>query len=438
MILIIGAGLAGLSTAYHLGGSCDYQVCEKEQEAGGLCRSYRKNGFTFDYTGHLLHTRQDYTRMLLETLLPGKLSVHRRRASVYARGVLTPYPFQANLYKLPREVIQECLVGFCRATEDRSAAARTGQAVMTDNGGVSFKEWILRTFGEGIARHFMVPYNEKLWRTDLNRLSSDWVAWSIPVPTLEEVIGGALGITNAHMGYSAQFLYPDEGGIGILPQSFLPHVNDVHYNQQLTSLDLKEKRVWFGDGNSIAYSTLVSTIPLPELLGMIRQLPDDIAAMKRGLRHISVLDINLGINRDAISDQHWTYFPEAAFPFYRLGCYSNFASASAPSKATSLYLEISYLPGNDYDRRSLIDDALQSLVHCGMLKGTDRAMVESAVDIPCAYVIYDDFRKEHLPAIMNYLKSNGVWSIGRYGSWKYMSMEDTILEGKVTAEVLRG
>lgn len=438
MILIIGAGLAGLSTAYHLGSRRDYQICEKEQEAGGLCRSYRKDGFTFDYTGHLLHTRQDYTGRLLDKLLPGRLSVHRRRASIYAQGVLTPYPFQANLYKLPREVIKECLVGFCRAMEDRAAAVRSGHSVMGGNGGLSFKEWIISVFGEGIARYFMVPYNEKLWKTDLKGLSSDWVEWSIPVPTLEEVVGGALGITNDHMGYSAQFFYPHQGGIGILPQSFLPHINEVHYNKPVTEIDLTGKRVWFSDGDSLVYSTLVSTMPLPELLGMIRHLPRDIAAMKSGLRHISVLDVNLGISGDAINDQHWTYFPEAEFPFYRLGCYSNFASASAPSKATSFYLEISYLPGTDYDRRSVINDALQSLVHCGMLKGTDRAMVESAVDIPCAYVIYDDFRKEHLPSIMNYLKSNAVWSIGRYGSWKYMSMEDVMIEGKVTAEVLRG
>ncbi len=125
MILIIGAGLAGLSTAFHLGKPVDYQIFEKEKEAGGLCRSYTKNGFTFDYTGHLLHTRQDYTRGLMKQLMPGRLSAHRRRASICAQGVLTPYPFQANLYKLPREVIKECLVGFCKAMERRASAART-------------------------------------------------------------------------------------------------------------------------------------------------------------------------------------------------------------------------------------------------------------------------------------------------------------------------
>lgn len=438
MILIIGAGLAGLSTAYHLGAHRDYQMYEKEDQAGGLCRSYAIEGFTFDYTGHLLHTRNEYTRTLLQTLLPGALSVHRRKASIAAQGVLTPYPFQANLYKLPREVIQECLVGFCRALQDRAAACVTGQPSFNTNGTISFKQWIVSVFGEGIARYFMVPYNEKLWRTELNQISSDWVDWSIPVPTLEEVIGGALGTTNDHMGYSAQFLYPDEGGIGILPFSFLPHLNEVHYNKQMTAVDLKEKRVWFSDGDSRAYTALVSTIPLPDLLGMIRQLPDDLAGMKRGLRHISVLDINLGINRKGITDQHWIYFPEASTSFYRAGCYSNFADSSAPSNASSLYLEISYLPGTVQDRQALLDNALQGLTRCGLLEGSDRALVKSVIDMPCAYVMYDDFRKKNLPSIMKFLKNNGIWSIGRYGSWKYMSMEDTMLEGRAAAEELRG
>jgi UDP-galactopyranose mutase len=243
---------------------------------------------------------------------------------------------------------------------------------------------------------------------------------------------------NEQMGYNAQCLYPGEGGIAVLPASFLPHVKPIRYNKQLTEVDLKEKQAWFSDGSSLSYSTLVSTIPLPELLGMIRNLPSDIDAMKSRLRHISVLDVNLGIDRSAVSDQHWIYFPDADLPFYRAGCYSNFSKAGAPSNATSLYLEISYLPEMALDKRAIIDAAKEGLERCGMLSGSDRIIAEDAVDIPYAYVIYDTFRKKNLSSIMDYLKSNGVWSIGRYGSWKYMSMEDTILEGKAAAEVLRG
>jgi len=230
MILIIGAGLAGLSTAYHLGSNDLYQICEKEGEAGGLCRSYEQGGFTFDYTGHLLHLRNGYTRELVEKLLPDKLTSRDRRASIYSQGVLTPYPFQANLYSLPKEVVRDCLVGFIEAELKRGRnPGRDGVA------GGSFKDWIVTTFGTGIANHFMLPYNEKLWKRDLGELSREWVDWSIPIPKVDEVIGGALGLENKKMGYNAQFLYPEREGIGVLPRSFLPHLNAIGYKMLIST-----------------------------------------------------------------------------------------------------------------------------------------------------------------------------------------------------------
>jgi protoporphyrinogen oxidase len=436
MILIIGAGLAGLSTAYHLGNE-DYQIYEKEGEVGGLCRSYEKDGFTFDYTGHLLHLRNDYTATLLEKLLPHTLTPHKRRASIYSKGVLTPYPFQANLYKLPKDVIKECLIGFIEAKEMRKGA-RTRSGRPHSRSGYSFKDWILTTFGTGIAEHFMVPYNEKLWRRDVDELSSEWVDWSIPLPTLDEVIGGALGLENEHMGYSAQFLYPEAGGIGLLPQSFLPHVNTVHCHRGLTAIDLKEKRAWFDDNRSVNYDFLVSTVPLPELIDMIRDVPSRIVEMRQGLKHISVLDVNMGIASDFLSDQHWIYFPEPEVPFYRAGFYSHFSFSAAPHKAASLYVEVSYLPDTPLHKNDIQRSVYDGLHASGIVQGNDQVIVEDVIDIPYAYVIYDPFRQKNLPKIIDYLESNDVFSIGRYGSWEYMSMEDTLLQGKKVAEALHG
>jgi len=436
MILIIGAGLAGLSTAYHLG-SNDYQIYEKEGEVGGLCRSYEKDGFTFDYTGHLLHLRNGYTARLLGKLLPATVPPHRRRASIYSKGVLTPYPFQANLYKLPRDVIKECLIGFIEAEEMRKGTRRkTGKP--QSSSGYSFKDWIVTRFGKGIARHFMVPYNEKLWRTDLGSLSSEWVDWSIPLPTLDEVVGGALGLENEHMGYSAQFLYPAAGGIGVLPQSFLPHISTVQCNRRLTAIDLKKKRAWFDDESSVYYDSLVSTVPLPELIDMIRDVPSRIAEKGKGLRHISVLDVNLGITGDVLPDQHWIYFPEPEVPFYRAGFYSHFSRTAAPPHMTSLYVEVSYLPQNPLQKKDVTRNVYDGLRACGILQDSNRIRVEDVVAIPYAYVLYDQFRQKNLPKIIDYLERNSVYSIGRYGSWEYMSMEDTLLQGKKVAEALHG
>lgn len=434
MILIVGAGLAGLSTAYHLRDG-NYCIYEKEGEVGGLCRSFTQDGFTFDYTGHLLHLKEDYTKTLFEKLLPQKLKTHVRRASVYSKGIFTPYPFQANMYGLPKEVIKECITGFIDAKERREqlpCSSKGNQHAMSH----SFKDWIIHTFGSGIAKHFMVPYNEKMWKTDLCKLSSEWVDWSIPVPTLDEIIEGALGLNNRHMGYSARFLYPEEGGIEAIPKAFLPHVGNLHYHQALTRIDPKEKRAWFDDGSSVIYDYLVSTIPLPELLDMLRGLSAAIADWKDGLKHISVWDVNLGIDDDGISDQHWVYFPEPEIPFYRVGFYSNFSSGVTPPKKSSLYAEVSYLPDAPLNESDMLEGIYRGLETSGWINSRNRIVVENVLNIPYAYVIHDHFRYRNLPKIMTSLNEHGIFSIGRYGSWAYMSMEDALLQGKETAEAI--
>ncbi|HWP34935.1 MAG TPA: FAD-dependent oxidoreductase, partial [Thermodesulfobacteriota bacterium] len=135
MVVILGAGLTGLSTAYHLetrAGAPPYRLIERESDPGGLARSVDADGFVFDFTGHLLHLRDEAVKALVARLLPEGLERHARRAFIFSKGVLTPYPFQANTYGLPPEVIQECLEGFIETLIEEAryrgaaAAARDG------------------------------------------------------------------------------------------------------------------------------------------------------------------------------------------------------------------------------------------------------------------------------------------------------------------------
>ena len=109
MITILGAGLSGLSAAYHL--KDGYMVLEKEREAGGLCRSVYIDGYVFDYAPHILFTRDEYTRNLFFRLLGENLHTHERRAYIYMMNTYVKYPFEANLSPLPRHVIDECIQG---------------------------------------------------------------------------------------------------------------------------------------------------------------------------------------------------------------------------------------------------------------------------------------------------------------------------------------
>jgi len=423
VIVILGAGVAGLSAAFHLKGK-EYQIFEKMGEVGGLCCSVTQDGFTFDYTGHLLHLSQPYTKELLSGLLPDQLIRHQRRSAIYLKGRYIPFPFQANLWALPKEMTRECLIEFIRAS---CKEVQKGE---------DFLSWIYQALGSGIAKHFMIPYNEKLWRIPLNEISLEWVERFIPCPTLEEVIDGALGVNLKGFGYNQEFLYPLKGGIRILPQSFLAKVLDVQLGKEVASIDIEKRVVRFRDGKETTYSTLLSSLPLDELLQRIKSCPEEVKNLHSGLRYVSVINVNLGVGREGISDYHWVYYPEPSYPFYRVGFVSNLSPYMTPKGASAISVEISYLPSTPPSLEKVREQTLAALVSCGILRAEDKILAEKTIFIKHAYVIYDRFRSQHLPRIIQFLRSNQIYPLGRYGLWEYATMEEAILQGKEMAEAL--
>src|SRR2546427_10089117 len=162
-------------------------------------------------------------------------------------------------------------------------------------------------------------------------------SWLVPKPDLKDVINGALGIKDKAFGYNPTFLYPAQGGIGMLPRAFLPGVRDIVYNCELIEVETKRRRATFSDSRVEVYDTLVSTIPVPELVRRCTDLPKAIRAAADGLRCVSVYNVNLGVAREKISDNHWIYFPEPEFPFYRVGFPTNFSPSLGPHGCSSLY-----------------------------------------------------------------------------------------------------
>lgn len=433
MILIVGAGLAGLSTAYHLSG-VPYRLYEREAEVGGLCRSYKKDGFTFDYTGHLLHFRQAEIKALVEKLLDGKLQKHARQSFIYSHRTYTEYPFQVNTFGLPPEVVRECLMGFIATLTNHRAGPPPQDR--------SFKEWILDNLGEGMARHFMVPFNEKLWQVSLDELTSDWVSWLVPKPELKDVINGALGIKDKAFGYNPSFLYPAADGIKVLPESFLPGIDGVTHGVELVEVDTVRHRAIFRDHTSGGmreeqYESLVSTIPIPELVRRCLDFPASLKEAAQALRWVSVYNINIGIGRERVSDKHWIYFPEVEYPFYRAGFPMNFSPSLGRPGCSSMYVEMSHKPTEHQSSEQLIGRVRSGLEQAGILRPDDELVVSDVKDLHYAYVYFDHHRAKAVPAILAELERRGIYSVGRYGRWEHTSMEDAIGQGKQVAERLR-
>jgi protoporphyrinogen oxidase len=424
-VVILGAGLAGLMAAHTLTQSgIPFRIIEKADRVGGFCQTEWRDGFGFDRTGHWLHLRNPEIRALVERLLAGNLVTLHRSARIYSYGKFTPYPYQVNTFGLPKEVVAECVLGFIDAQLGPGGAALRATEPQT------FGDFIRRYLGEGFGKHFMFPYNQKLWTLHPDELMAGWTGRFVPRPTLDEVVKGALGIVN-ESGYNATFIYPREGGIEALPRAFLPELRGpIEVNVHPTEIVLSERRITLSDGRSLRYRGLINTIPLPELVGLCREVTSAAQHAASQLRATVVTYVNVGARGEGPA-YHWVYFPEPEFPFYRAGSASAVYPALAPKGTRSFYVEFSSLEGLAPEIAE--EQALEGLLRCGLLRSRDEVLFAFARQIHGAYVLYDRGYAAAKQYVLDFLAPWQVETCGRYGNWEYGGMEDAMLSGQAAA-----
>lgn len=423
-IIILGAGLAGLSAAWHLQKrGIDCRVLEKDPEVGGLCRSKQIDGFTVDYDGHLLHFKHQYAFDLASKLLQDNLVEHKRSSWIYSHGRYTRYPFQANLYGLPSAIVKECLLGFIEAAKAQNPCPPR-----------TFLDWINRTFGRGIARHFMVPYNAKFWTLHPEKMSCAWLDGFIPVPSLDQLIEGTIRENKRTLGYNAHFWYPKKGGINQLALAFARGIKNIQTNCRVAGIDTAAKRIKTSRGETLEYDHLISTIPLPEFPCLAGGVPSPAASLFKRLRWNSVFNLNLGIDKNDDSGRHWVYFPEKELSFFRAGFFHNFSASLAPAGKSSLYTEVSYSRDYPLDKTAITGRIIRDLKKTGIVAKNDKIIFKDINDIKYGYPICDSRYLQVRDAITDFLKRDRIIPVGRYGSWRYMSMEEVIMDGKAAAD----
>ena len=422
-VVIIGGGLTGLSTAHHL--KRGYLLLEKEDRVGGLAVTEQSGGFSWDRTGHWLHLRHPRIRSLVQDLLgeDGLLTV-QRRSRIFSSGGFTHYPFQAHTHGLPPEVVEECLLGFIHAWHRRESAEAGDEPE-------SFEQWILYHFGAGIARHFMVPYNNKLWGVHPREITARWCERFVPRPSLEDVVGGAVG-RKLDIGYNAVFSYPAAGGIGLLAEALSASLDRVELGCSVAAVSHRQRVAILSDGRRVSYERLVSTTPLPYLLDMMDDLPPQVAGARAALRWTSVGYLHLGVRGEVNQGHHWIYVPERDFCFYRVGSYSNAVAHMAPEGCGSLYVEFNTM-GRPVDWKEMVPAMLGDLSRAGLVDPRQEILVQEHAVIPVAYVVFDHGYFEALETIFPFLEAHGILSRGRYGRWIYNSMEDSLVDGVETA-----
>ncbi len=404
-IVILGAGLSGLSAAAHL--KTEYEIFEKEKSIGGLCRSRKLRGFTFDIAGHILHFKEKKAKDFIMGLLGDTLRRQKRNSWIWSHGSFIPYPFQANFQRLAQDIAMECSRGLAQAIKNKKKKSGSN--------GLCFRSWILATFGEGIARHFMLPYNEKFWKFSLEQLNHEWASEWIPLQD---------------KGYNETFWYPRSGGIQTLANALARQGRRVRTRCEAVRIDLRKKEVLFSNGIRYRFNKVISTIPLPEMLRLLTPLPDRVRKALSELRYTSLFNVNLGLSTKLKSTKHWIYFPQKDISFYRLGISTNFSQSMAPPGCSSIYFEASYTKDNPIDKKNIINAIYGDCKKIGFPIREEDVKVVDSNDIKYGYCVYDKKRDAAVNIIQGYLNKHNVFSIGRYGAWRYASMENVMSEAR--------
>jgi len=432
---ILGAGVSGLALAKRLleGGlaSSDVVLFEASAVPGGLCRSKTVEGFTYDVAGgHILFSKDAGVLQWMKDAAGGDAAFVRRDRNTKIRfeDRWVHYPFENGLGDLPDAAKFECLKGYVEAWHERRASGSRAPA--------DFGSWVRWRFGDGIARHFMNPYNEKIWKRPLAEITSGWVAGRVPDAPIDDVLRSAIGVRTEGYVHQAIFYYPERGGFQAITDGMAASVRpNLRLSTPVASV-VARGGGWRVDGED--FDCVVSTIPLNELPGVLEGMPDGVAEAMRGLAFNSIVCYLAALDREEHPDLSWVYLPHhAQGPVNRVTYMSNYSPGNAPPGKTSFLFEVTVRGGSPPPGPELEREVLAGVEAAGLMK-RDEVLFTDRSFSRYAYIVYDHHLESRRKAALDWCASNDLHLLGRFGHYDYFNSDQcTIAAGRLAAELLQ-
>lgn len=418
-IFIIGSGFTGLGA----GLSSGLKIIEAKDRPGGICASYKIDGFRFEIGGgHWIFGRDEYLLDLINHFT--RCKEYRRESAVFFAGNLEStkdlkykfikYPIQNNLYalgeRLASKAVEEIIHNSKRNFE-----------------GLTMSDWLRHYFGETLNNIFFAPFHER-YTAGLYKNIAPQDPYKSPL-NLKSIIDGASGNPDLSAGYNATFVYPEEG-LDTLTERIALLCN-IEYEKAVVRIAPELKSIELSDGREIEFERLISTMPLNKLMELC-------GFTDQSEPYTSVLVINMGVeledNEIARHGNHWLYIPDSITGFHRVGYYSNVDPLflperfSNPVKYGSLYIEFAFLPDKRPSKDQIKDLIMKTeteLQEWGFIK---RALVTDTTWIDVAYT-WQRPESHWVPDSIERLRSYGIISIGRYGRWNFQGILESLKEG---------
>lgn len=423
--VVLGAGAAGLGAVHRFHNEgMRAKVYEKCAFAGGHAASYFSNGWIFDDGPHISFTKDERIRKLFHESVNGEVEAFKALATNYWQGHWIKHPAQVNLHGLPEDMVVKIIM------EMMDAKAAEGGEIS------NYQDWLYASYGPTFSETFPMMYTKKFHTAHASMLDTDWIGPRLYQPDMEEVLHGALSMHTPDVHYISDFYYPTHGGFARFFDQF-PECGDMNYGHEVVEIDPAAKRLVFASGQEDVFSGLVSSLPLPELIPLIKGAPVDVVEAAARLACSECVTVNVGIDREDISEAHWTYFYDEDIPFARISFPHMQSPNNTPDGCGSIQMEVyfskKYKPMTT-DADSCIQPAIDGLLKCGLLKPEDNILFKEARYAPYANVIFDLERNAALKLVHGYLDEIGIRYCGRFGEWGYHWTDGSFISGENAAQ----
>ena len=425
---ILGAGLAGLSSSYHLGHPAGTVIFEAKNYYGGHLYSVQRDGFTWDDGPHISFTMNQYVKDLFAECVNGEYEEVRVAATNYYRGHWIDHPAQTSLWQVPEPLRTQCLESFLETVKKEHGRPK------------NYEEWLHQAMGPVFADTFPAAYTRKYWTCEPRDLDVDWIGQRVLRPKVEDVVSGARGPKPGGMYYVNDRFprYPSRGGFLAYCHKLAAGAT-IRYGMKLEQVDFGKQILRFADGSQVSYRRLVSSIPLPYLIACSADAPADVRDAASLLRSSQFYRVDVAVNHPRRRDEIWYYIYDEDKLSVRLSLMERFSPHNAPPDKTAIQVEVygsvfkPLPPDPEKVRATVVDE----LIEMGLIDSPAAIHSVELALVPTGQIIYDLNRREVLRRVNRFLDQHGVLRVGRYSEWKYLMTDACVLGGRRVARQLR-
>lgn len=419
--IILGAGIAGLGAAH--GAKRHGQstvIFESRERAGGLLDNFSIDGFRFDTAVHLSFATEPEVREIFDKT---PYWTHNPESFCWDAGFWLKHPVQNNMYPLP---------------SDEKVALIAGLIDAPDGAIYNYRDWLVQQYGEPIAARWPLTYTEKYWTIPAEQMGTAWIGQRMRRADIREVLNGAFTSETPNLYYVKEMRYPKSGGY----RAFLdPLIADTQilYNCEAVEIDAVKRFIRFKDGRVAQYDALVSTLPLPDLVKIIRDVPEDIQADAATLFATTIDLISVGFNKARVSPSLWFYIYDRDILAARAYSPDWKSPDNVPEGCSSLQFEI-YSSRKNPLAASVEDMKANTIAALQKMELATQADIKFVHHKKLIYgnVVFDLGMEERRDNVLRWVRSQGLQVAGRFGEWDYLWSNQSLMSGIKAGEAAFG